>query len=62
MTSDLSVGSVDGEGMGVLVARGDDGPPQMEGASGRSLLPVLRLQDKRETLRGTNDGSIVTTY
>jgi hypothetical protein len=47
VTSDLSVGSVDGECLGVLVARGDDGPPQMEGASRRSLLPFLRLHDKR---------------
>ena len=46
VTSDLSVGSVDGECLGVLVARGDDGPPQMEGASRRSLLPFLRLHDK----------------
>ena len=46
MTSDLSIGTIDSESLGVLVARGDDCPPEMQRASWRSLLPFLRLRER----------------
>ena len=50
VNSDLSIGTIDSEGLRVLVARGNDSSPEMERAPWRSFLPFLRLGDKEPNL------------
>lgn len=50
MTSDLSIGSIHSEGLRVLITWCYDCPPQMERATWRRLLTILRLKPSSMSL------------